>query len=144
MAAPGPTIRIPRWIQLVGLPVLAVLAYLLASTLGHALFLFLAAAVLWFFVATGLGALWAVLQIVPASFGFTIPLPFSIEFEIVFNPARVLSGFENTLVYGWLTNAGIAALLFIAPRLVFCDLRPVSISSTSRAAGPSLKICESR
>lgn len=79
--------------------------------------LFLAAAVVWFFVATGLGALWAVLQIVPASFGLAIPLPFSIEFEIVFNPARVLSGFENTLVYGWLTNAGIAALLFIAPRL---------------------------
>ena len=48
MAAPGPTIQIPRWIQLVGLPVVAVLAYLLASTLGHALFLFLAGAVIAF------------------------------------------------------------------------------------------------
>jgi predicted PurR-regulated permease PerM len=48
MAAPGPTIQIPRWIQLVGLPVLAVLAYLLASTLGHALFLFLTASVIAF------------------------------------------------------------------------------------------------
>jgi predicted PurR-regulated permease PerM len=45
---PGPTIRIPRWIQLVGLPVLAVLAWLLASTLGHALFLFLTASVIAF------------------------------------------------------------------------------------------------
>ena len=48
MAEPGPTIQIPRWIQLVGLPVLAVLAYLLASTLGHALFLFLTASVIAF------------------------------------------------------------------------------------------------
>jgi predicted PurR-regulated permease PerM len=49
MAAPrGPAIRIPRWIQLVGLPVLLVLGYFLASTLGHALFLFLTAAVIAF------------------------------------------------------------------------------------------------
>jgi predicted PurR-regulated permease PerM len=44
----GSTIRIPRWIQLVGLPVLAVLAWMLASTLGHALFLFLTASVIAF------------------------------------------------------------------------------------------------
>jgi predicted PurR-regulated permease PerM len=44
----GPTIQIPRWIQLVGLPVLAVLAWMLASTLGHALFLFLTASVIAF------------------------------------------------------------------------------------------------
>ena len=44
----SPTIQIPRWIQLAGLPVLLVLAYLLASTLGHALFLFLTAAVIAF------------------------------------------------------------------------------------------------
>jgi predicted PurR-regulated permease PerM len=43
MGERGPTIEIPRWIQLAGLPVLLVLAYLLASTLGHALFLFLTA-----------------------------------------------------------------------------------------------------
>lgn len=48
MTAGGPTIRIPRWIQLVGLPVLAVLAWALASTLGHAIFLFLAASVIAF------------------------------------------------------------------------------------------------
>jgi predicted PurR-regulated permease PerM len=48
MAEHGPTIQIPRWVQLVGLPVLAVLAYLLASTLGHALFLFLTASVIAF------------------------------------------------------------------------------------------------
>ena len=48
MAEPGPTIQVPRWIQLVGLPVLAVFAYLLASTLGHAVFLFLTASVIAF------------------------------------------------------------------------------------------------
>jgi predicted PurR-regulated permease PerM len=49
MAAPrGPTIQIPRWIQLVGLPVLLVLGYFLASTLGHVLFLFLTASVIAF------------------------------------------------------------------------------------------------
>ena len=41
-------IRIPRWIQLVGLPVVLLLAFLLARTLGHVLFLFLTAAVIAF------------------------------------------------------------------------------------------------
>jgi len=48
MATPGHTIQIPRWIQLVGLPVLAVLAFLLVGTLGHVLFLFLTASVIAF------------------------------------------------------------------------------------------------
>jgi predicted PurR-regulated permease PerM len=48
MGGPGPTIQIPRWIQLVGLPVLLVLAFLFASTLGHVLFLFLTASVIAF------------------------------------------------------------------------------------------------
>jgi predicted PurR-regulated permease PerM len=48
MAGPGPTIKVPRWIQLVGLPVLLVLAFLLASSLGHVLFLFLTASVIAF------------------------------------------------------------------------------------------------
>ena len=45
---PGPTIRIPRWIQLVGLPVLVVVAFLLARPLGHVIFLFLTASVIAF------------------------------------------------------------------------------------------------
>ena len=43
-----PPIRVPRWIQLVGLPVLLVLGFLLARTLGHVLFLFLTASVIAF------------------------------------------------------------------------------------------------
>jgi len=48
MAGPGPTIQIPRWIQLVGLPVLLVLTFFLVGTLGHVLFLFLTASVIAF------------------------------------------------------------------------------------------------
>ena len=47
MPAP-PRIRIPRWVQLVVLPVLLVFAFLLARTLGHVIFLFLTAAVIAF------------------------------------------------------------------------------------------------
>ncbi|HEX3290577.1 MAG TPA: AI-2E family transporter [Gaiella sp.] len=43
-----PTIQIPRWIQLVGLPVLLVLGFFVAAALGHVLFLFLTAAVIAF------------------------------------------------------------------------------------------------
>lgn len=48
MAGPGPTIQIPRWIQLVVLPVALVFAFVLARTLGHVLFLFLTASVIAF------------------------------------------------------------------------------------------------
>jgi predicted PurR-regulated permease PerM len=49
---PGPprghTIEIPRWIQLVGLPVIVVLVFMLARPLGHVIFLFLTASVIAF------------------------------------------------------------------------------------------------
>ncbi len=49
MAEPtGPTIRVPRWIQLVGLPVGLLIIWMLAGLLGHALFLFLVSAVIAF------------------------------------------------------------------------------------------------
>jgi predicted PurR-regulated permease PerM len=48
MSSGPPPIRVPRWIQLVGLPVLVFLAFLLARTLGHVLFLFLTASVIAF------------------------------------------------------------------------------------------------
>jgi len=43
-----PTIRVPRWIQLVGLPVGLLVIWMLAGTLGHVLFLFLTSAVIAF------------------------------------------------------------------------------------------------
>lgn len=48
MADRGATIQIPRWIQLVGLPVLALVAFFVASTLAHALVLFLTASLIAF------------------------------------------------------------------------------------------------
>jgi predicted PurR-regulated permease PerM len=44
----GPTIRVPRWVQLVGLPVGLLVIWMLAGVLGHVIFLFLAAAVIAF------------------------------------------------------------------------------------------------
>ena len=43
-----PTISVPRWIQLVGLPVGLLVVWMLAGLLGHVLFLFLTAAVIAF------------------------------------------------------------------------------------------------
>jgi predicted PurR-regulated permease PerM len=45
---PGATIRVPRWVQLVGLPVLLLVIWMLAGILGHAIFLFLVSAVIAF------------------------------------------------------------------------------------------------
>jgi predicted PurR-regulated permease PerM len=44
----GPIIRVPRWIQLVGLPVLLLIVWMLAGILGHVIFLFLVASVIAF------------------------------------------------------------------------------------------------
>jgi predicted PurR-regulated permease PerM len=45
-AARPPRIQIPRWIQLVGLPLLLVLVWLLARAAGHAVFIFLCASLI--------------------------------------------------------------------------------------------------
>jgi predicted PurR-regulated permease PerM len=45
-AARPPRIQIPRWIQLVGLPLLLLFAWVLARAAGHAVFLFLVAALI--------------------------------------------------------------------------------------------------
>jgi len=46
MAAGPPKIEIPRWIQLVGLPLGLVLAWILAGVARHVVFLFVVAALL--------------------------------------------------------------------------------------------------
>src|SRR5205085_2824305 len=45
-AARPPRIQIPRWIQLVGLPLLLVFVWILVRAAGHAVFLFLVAALI--------------------------------------------------------------------------------------------------
>jgi len=46
MTGGTPTIQIPRWIQLVGLPILALIALLIVGKVFHAVFLFIVAALI--------------------------------------------------------------------------------------------------
>jgi predicted PurR-regulated permease PerM len=65
-----PTIQIPRWIQLVGLPILALLVWFLASQIVHAIFLFLVAALVALLLdplVRALGRLW-----IPRGFSIAI------------------------------------------------------------------------
>lgn len=76
---------------------------------------FLVAAAVWFAIAAGLGALALDMRFMP--FELTFPFGvFDLGFEL--NPERVEYAFVNATVYGWLSNAGFAALAFMAPRLL--------------------------
>ena len=75
---------------------------------------FFVAAALWLAVATGLGVLAIGLRLVDVE--FSIPLLFDLSFT--FDMRRVDYAFVNATVYGWLTNAGFAAVAFITPRLL--------------------------
>ena len=46
MPAGAPKVQIPRWIQLVGLPLVLLLVWVLARAVGHVVFLFLVAAII--------------------------------------------------------------------------------------------------
>jgi cytochrome c oxidase cbb3-type subunit 1 len=75
---------------------------------------FFIAAALWLAVAAGLGVLAIGLRLV--TFEFTVPLLFGWSFE--FDQRRVDYAFINATVFGWLTNAGFAAIAFMTPRLI--------------------------
>ena len=76
---------------------------------------FLIAALAWLALATALGVLAIGMRLV--SFQISFPLGvFDLSFE--FNQPRVDSAFVNALVYGWLSNAGFAAVTFMTPRLL--------------------------
>jgi cbb3-type cytochrome oxidase subunit 1 len=96
---------------------------------------YLVAAVLWFGVAAGLGALWAAQQLFPGPLSLKTELPTfrgTLTFEV--SPATVGAGFWNALVYGWLTNAGLGAILFITPRVLGRRLVWEKIATGSAAA----------
>lgn len=80
---------------------------------------FLVVAALWLLVAAGLGAVWIAGALVPAqlTFQFEIPLPIFGAFPIDISPQTDGVAFANALVYGWLSNAALGAILFITPRL---------------------------
>ncbi len=76
---------------------------------------FFIVAALWLAVATGLGVLAIGLRLV--EFAFTIPLGV-FDLSFTFDARRVDYAFLNASVYGWLTNAGFAAVAFMTPRLL--------------------------
>ena len=75
---------------------------------------FLVAAAIWFALATAIGVLAIGLRLV--AFEFSAPIGFfDLSFEI--DQRRVDAAFANATIYGWLSNAGFAAVAFITPRL---------------------------
>jgi cytochrome c oxidase cbb3-type subunit I len=75
---------------------------------------FFVAAAVWLAIATGLGLLAIGLRLV--AFELSIPLLFGFSFEL--DQRRVEYAFVNATVFGWLSNAGFAAVAFMTPRLL--------------------------
>ncbi len=80
---------------------------------------FLVLAVLWLVVATGIGALWGAIIVFPEllSFSLEMEMPVIGTLAIELSPQTVAAGFTDALVFGWLSNAAFAAILFITPRI---------------------------
>jgi cytochrome c oxidase cbb3-type subunit 1 len=74
---------------------------------------------LWLVVAAGLGAIWVLTLTFPDQLHYAVEfqLPIIGKLGIDFSASTVFSGFMNALVFGWLSNAAFAAVLFITPRL---------------------------
>jgi cytochrome c oxidase cbb3-type subunit 1 len=80
---------------------------------------FLVAALVWFLIATGIGLLWSAMLLFPEQLSLSLEIPvLPGKLAVALSPATVTSGFWNALVYGWLGNAGLGAILFITPRLL--------------------------
>ncbi len=80
--------------------------------------MWLVVAGLWLLVAAGIGTLWVAQLMIPAAkLQMHFPLPFNLNIWVVLDSTRTAPGFLNALVYGWLTNAAIGAIWFIAPRI---------------------------
>ena len=86
--------------------------------------LWFAVAAVWLLLAAGLGLLWIGLRMLPAAFPEAMPEGLNLAFQIpiinwtvAFNDETVTSGFFAALVWGWLTNAAIAGIWYVTPRL---------------------------
>ncbi|HEX5040519.1 MAG TPA: hypothetical protein VFW95_10320, partial [Candidatus Limnocylindria bacterium] len=75
---------------------------------------FLVAAGLWFALASGLGVLAILLRIGEFSINFPLGI---LDLAFQLDERRVDAAFVDATIYGWLTNAGFAAIAFMAPRL---------------------------
>lgn len=76
---------------------------------------FFVAAAVWLVVATGIGLLAIGTRIIPIEFSFSLVL-FDLAFSM--DMRRLDAAFLNATVFGWLTNVGFAAIVFMTPRLV--------------------------
>ena len=76
---------------------------------------FFVAAALWLALATALGVLAIGMRFVDFSFTFGLGV---FDLSLNFDVRRVDYAFVNATVYGWLTNAGFAAVAFMTPRLL--------------------------
>ncbi|HEX2844460.1 MAG TPA: cbb3-type cytochrome c oxidase subunit I [Candidatus Limnocylindria bacterium] len=75
---------------------------------------FFVVAAVWLAVATGIGVLAIGMRLIP--FELSVPLGlFDLSFEL--DGRRVEAAFVNATVFGWLSNAGFAAIAFMTPRL---------------------------
>ncbi len=93
---------------------------------------FLVAALVWFLIATGIGLLWVAMQLFPSQLTFSLEIPILPgKLAVALSPATVTSGFWNSLVYGWLGNAGLGAIFFITPRLLGRRLVDEPVASMS-------------
>ncbi|MDP9244651.1 MAG: cbb3-type cytochrome c oxidase subunit I [Chloroflexota bacterium] len=81
---------------------------------GSAAIGFLVFAALWFALAGGIGLLAVGLRIFP-NVSFSLPLIGDAKVQL--DAERAQLAFLNAVVYGWLTNAGIAAIFFVTARL---------------------------
>jgi cbb3-type cytochrome oxidase subunit 1 len=76
---------------------------------------FLVAAAVWFAIAAGIGVLALDMRFMPFELSFPFGF-FDLGFEL--NAERVEYAFVNATVYGWLSNAGFAAIAYMTPRLL--------------------------
>lgn len=103
---------------------------LIPSTPGSAAIGFLVAAAVWLAIATGIGALAIGIRLVPVE--LSVPLGvFDLAFQL--DARRVEAAFANATVYGWLSNAGFAAVAFVTPRLLGRPLVAEGLANVANA-----------
>jgi len=90
---------------------------------------FLVLSLLWLVVATGIGVFWAGVALLPErlTFALDLELPIIGALSVDVSRATVEAGFASALVFGWLSNAAFAAILFVTPRITGARLQDDSM-----------------
>lgn len=79
----------------------------------------------WLAVTAGIGLLWVAMQVFPdlLTFAIDLQLPLIGTLSIELSPISVQTGFTAAAIFGWISNAAFAAILFITPRILGERLR---------------------